>query len=179
MALLALHYKTAPKKVSAMETPTDKQMRDRARYQQHREEIIRRNADYKEENRQKVRAQNAEYMRKRRATETDPQFKLREKQRGIFRQFMDVRGRRNSDTLRMRTWVGITPQELRRQFQSQFQDDWNFSNFGTVWVIDHIIPLVKFNLESPEECAKAWHHTNLRPLGRSENAVKGNTDDRE
>lgn len=39
--------------------------------------------------------------------------------------------------------------------------------------IDHIIPLVKFNHDDPEQIKKAWYHSNLQWLTKEENLKKG------
>ena len=41
------------------------------------------------------------------------------------------------------------------------------------WHIDHIIPLVSFDLTDRKQFLKACHYTNLQPLWAEENLRKG------
>lgn len=43
----------------------------------------------------------------------------------------------------------------------------NWDNYGSVWVIDHIIPIGSFDVEIKEELLKANHWTNLRPFWKN------------
>ena len=40
----------------------------------------------------------------------------------------------------------------------------NWSNHGTIWEIDHIIPCDSFDLTKLEEQEKCFHFSNLQPL---------------
>ena len=48
-------------------------------------------------------------------------------------------------------------------------------NYGSVWEIDHRIPLAAFNFKTIDDLDfhKAWHIKNLQPLGVRENRSKG------
>lgn len=162
-----------------MDNLTTKQARDRARYAANAEAIKARNNQYRDQNREQVRAQNAQYMRERRASNDDVQFKLRDQQRRTFARLISPTTRLNAASMQMWKWLGITPAEFRDQLMAAFKPEWGFHNYGSVWVIDHIEPLVKHDLTDPVQCAAAWHHTNLRPLDKAENTVKGNTEDRQ
>lgn len=65
-----------------------------------------------------------------------------------------------------------TAPKLRRHLEKQFQPGWNWGNQGSVWVIDHIYPLAKFDLTDALHIRMACHWSNLRPLGRQENIDK-------
>ena len=54
----------------------------------------------------------------------------------------------------------------------QFVEGMTWENRGKVWVIDHIEPLVSFDLTIRIELLKAVHYTNLRPLFKKDNAKK-------
>lgn len=47
-----------------------------------------------------------------------------------------------------------------------------WENHGIVWHIDHIIPVVSFNLLDENEIFKCYHYTNLQPLMANENLIK-------
>ena len=57
--------------------------------------------------------------------------------------------------------------------EALFVPGMSWANHGTVWDIDHIMPLNSFNLENIDDFRKACNYTNLRPLFKKENAAKG------
>jgi hypothetical protein len=60
--------------------------------------------------------------------------------------------------------LGCTVTEFKQYLESQFKPEMNWSNHGTIWEIDHIIQCATFDLSKPEEQAKCFHYTNMRPL---------------
>lgn len=46
-------------------------------------------------------------------------------------------------------------------------------NYGSIWDIDHIVPLAAFTLSDPAQLQKALHFTNLQPMFKKHNKVKG------
>jgi DNA-binding transcriptional MerR regulator len=70
--------------------------------------------------------------------------------------------------------LGCTAKELKRHLESQFRPGMTWENWGrSGWHIDHIKPLVSFDLADPEQVREACHYTNLQPLWASENMSKG------
>ena len=74
-------------------------------------------------------------------------------------------------------WVevlGYTSEQLRAHLERQFGTAFSWQNVER-WVIDHIVPLKSFEYETArdEGFKAAWAITNLRPLCRYANAVKG------
>jgi hypothetical protein len=60
--------------------------------------------------------------------------------------------------------IGCSSQQLKAHLQSQFKKGMSWSNYGTHWHIDHIIPLSKFNLHDPKQMMASCHFSNLQPL---------------
>lgn len=155
-----------------------KKERDAKRYLQNKDVIKARNAAYKDANHEEVKAKNAIYLRKRRASNKDPAFKERERQRRVFRRLLDPRVILNAEIIKMASWLGCSIAQFRTHIKNQFEPEWGFHNHGKVWVIDHIKPLIQFDVLDEAQCKEAWHYTNLRPFDKTENTIKGNTSDR-
>lgn len=71
--------------------------------------------------------------------------------------------------------LGYTWLELRLHIGSLFSEDMNWSNWGSMWELDHIKPLSFFRYETIEDDSFAfcWSFENLRPLERKLNQAKG------
>jgi len=70
--------------------------------------------------------------------------------------------------------LGCSVEELKQHLESRFQygmtwDNWNRNG----WHIDHVKPLVSFDLSNREELLKACYYTNLQPLWAEDNLIKG------
>ena len=79
----------------------------------------------------------------------------------------------NSKSERTMRIVGCSIQELRQHLEKQFTFGMNWKNYGFGWHIDHIKPIKIFNLSNKEELQKCFHYTNLQPLWAIENIKKG------
>jgi hypothetical protein len=69
--------------------------------------------------------------------------------------------------------VGCSKQQLKEQLQSSFKEGMTWENYGSYWQIDHVKPLILFDVLDPEEYLKSTHHSNLQPLLSVENLRKG------
>lgn len=67
--------------------------------------------------------------------------------------------------------IGITIDEFYNYIEQQFDDKMTWSNYGSYWHIDHIIPLV--TAKNIQDVYTLNHYTNLRPLEAIENLRKG------
>lgn len=65
-------------------------------------------------------------------------------------------------------------EEFKLYLEKQFNDNMNWSNYGTYWEIDHIKPCDAFNLEILEEQYKCFNYKNLQPLEITKNRKKSN-----
>lgn len=68
--------------------------------------------------------------------------------------------------------LGYTHIELRSHLESLFTSEMNWSNYGSYWQIDHIIPISLFLRETPIDVVNSL--INLRPLLKDENNKKSN-----
>lgn len=75
--------------------------------------------------------------------------------------------------------IGCSKEQLVSHIEGQFYpnretgEDMTWDNHGQHgWHIDHIRPLCSFDLEDPEDFAKASHYSNLQPLWAKENLSK-------
>lgn len=70
--------------------------------------------------------------------------------------------------------LGCTPNEWKAYLEAKFKDGMSWENYGSVWEVDHIIPVSHFDLTNREEQKKAFHYTNTQPLCSKLNKQKGN-----
>jgi len=68
---------------------------------------------------------------------TDPNFKLSRDHRGSIRGM--ITGRQKSSK-----FLNCSKTRLFNWLQYQFVDEMSFENYGTAWVIDHVIPINEF-----------------------------------
>lgn len=66
--------------------------------------------------------------------------------------------------------------DLRLHLEAQFDTTMTWDNWGQTWEVDHIIPLSSFQYTSLSDplFTQAWALSNLRPLCRVANGLKGN-----
>ena len=70
--------------------------------------------------------------------------------------------------------LGCSIDDLKKYLESKFIDGMSWDNYGrNGWHIDHIKPLINFDLTNKEELIKACHYSNLQPLWARDNISKG------
>src|ERR1043165_882719 len=74
--------------------------------------------------------------------------------------------------------IGIDFETFRKWIDFQLEEGMTIKNYGTIWHIDHVIPLASFNLLDEDELQKAMIWQNLRPLTPVRNMQKSNKIDR-
>lgn len=72
-------------------------------------------------------------------------------------------------------FIGCTTKQLAKHLESQFNKGMTWTNYGTHWHVDHILPCASFDHTDPKQVKQCWHWTNLRPLEAQRNMDKGAT----
>lgn len=137
-------------------------------YQSNKDKIVNKSKEYYELNKERVIENGRIYQSKRR--KNDPYFRLvcslRSRHIEIVRKLMTLKCKSTESGL------GCSFFELRVHIESKFTNGMCWNNYGSVWHLDHIVPLAYFDLRYSEEQDKAFHYTNLRPLLVSDNIKK-------
>ena len=69
--------------------------------------------------------------------------------------------------------MGCTISELKSYLESKFQPEMTWDNWALDgWHIDHIKPLVSFDLTDRNQLLESCHYTNLQPLWATDNLIK-------
>lgn len=72
--------------------------------------------------------------------------------------------------------LGCSIPQLLARIESLFQPKMTWENYGSgsdCWHLDHIVPLVNFDLTDRQHLLLACHYLNLQPLWETENISKG------
>lgn len=99
--------------------------------------------------------------------------------------YKKINGEKKRQQIAFRRWMkGIAPADQMRQYwklnflemrewiSRQFVDGMTWENYGSHWVIDHVVPLRMFDLSKEKEIRLAWHYQNLMPLFKHDNLNK-------
>ncbi len=126
------------------------------------------NPEKRRETHRKWYAQNRHQLKVYRARQRQkPSFKLLENLRNRLRKL--VRGKRQHGSQAL---CGCTREQLVGHLQAQFAERMTWENYGSYWVVDHIIPCAAFNLADHQEQRRCFHYANLRPLTKRANELK-------
>lgn len=73
-----------------------------------------------------------------------------------------------------KTLVNFTLDNLKEHLEKQFQPEFNWDNYGSVWHVHHILPKKLFNYESPDDpqFKICWSLNNLAPKNSLENSTE-------
>jgi len=154
---------------------------------------------YYEENKEKMKKQQLEWAKRNKEKTAEYNRKWRKKKIEHFRkwnrEYAKTKRRKNLKfrldsnmssmiwkTLKKekneRHWeilVDYSLEELMNHLEQHFDDKMNWDNYGTYWVIDHLIPRRVFRYKTAEnpEFKKCWALKNLQPLEKIANSRKG------
>lgn len=69
-------------------------------------------------------------------------------------------------------YVGTDIDTARQWLKDRMIDGMNWSNYGSVWVIDHVVPLRLFDFTNEEDLKVSLHYKNTMPLFKEDNLYK-------
>jgi hypothetical protein len=136
----------------------------------HKEEAALARQKYYAENKDQIIKKNQKRDLARRAI--DPAYKLRRNCSTMI--WQSLKGNKNNQSIL--SYLPYTMKELKVHLESKFDQNMSWSNYGTYWHIDHIIPQSNFVYTSmaDENFQKCWVLDNLQPLEAIENIRKSN-----
>lgn len=94
--------------------------------------------------------------------------RIKKRQQIAFRRFMTA-GAPSRD---LAPFIGCDRDSLRRYLSSKMVPSIHWNNYGSDWVIDHIVPLRLFDLRNESDLAVVWNYRNLMPLFKNDNLHK-------
>lgn len=161
----------------------EKQEYDKSYYLKNKEKILQRTREYNKNNKEKVKARVALYgcTHRKELTEyrqnklnTDLNFKISVLLRDRFNKALKGNYKGGSAVFDL----GCSIEDFKIMFISKFLTNqqgqtMTWENHGKLWHIDHIIPLIAFDLSNPSQVKKACHYSNLRPLWIEQNLSDG------
>jgi hypothetical protein len=79
-----------------------------------------------------------------------------------------------SKTKKTIEYLGCNSEKFFHWISYNFDEVFTFDNYGTVWHIDHVIPISKFNIEDSTHLSQCFNWRNTIPLLVRENLSKNN-----
>jgi hypothetical protein len=99
---------------------------------------------------------------------TDPQYRMKKILRTRFTKVV----KNGTGSKRMLEYLQMPIALFRTWIESQFDASMTWQNHGTIWEIDHVIPIASFDLTSDDEIRFCFAWNNMQPLSKVENAEK-------
>jgi hypothetical protein len=73
-------------------------------------------------------------------------------------------------------YIGCNIQYFREWIEYNFTEEMNWENYASLWSIDHIIPVCKFDLTIENEKLNCWNWSNMMPVTIKYNSSKKSID---
>ena len=71
-------------------------------------------------------------------------------------------------------YLGCTIEEFKNKLVSKFNKGMTWDNYGSLWYIDHIVPVSSFDFNHEESQRICFHYSNMQPLLAIDNMKKRN-----
>lgn len=94
--------------------------------------------------------------------------RLKKKQQIAFRRLMSGQ----APSSKIREYVGLSFMEIKAWINKRMLPGMTWNNYGSEWVIDHVVPLRLFDLSKESDCKMVWNYRNLMPLFKEDNLHK-------
>jgi hypothetical protein len=124
---------------------------------------------WKKQNPEKAKESARKAARKMRS---NPINRIAFNMRSRFKEIMN--GVRHSPTRGKWALIGCSQEDLKRHLEKGFNKKMSWSNYGSFWHVDHILPCSSFDHTDPKQVAQCWHWTNLQALQSAQNISKSN-----
>lgn len=112
------------------------------------------------------RKRHSKYMRTRKQTE--PLFKFIANYRTrVYKIFSKI-----DKNIHTKELLGEDLDFIKKWFEFCFTEDMTFDNQGSVWHVDHVIPISKFDVKNEDDVIDCFNWKNISPLSRLENITK-------
>ena len=158
--------------------------------EKNKETLAKRDADYYQKNKEHKlevgkkyvannRVQRNVYIRvyKKVKRETDPSFKVYE---NVRKRIWKLLTKNKSDKSgKSKELLGCELDQYRKWLEFTFEEDMTWDNYGSYWHIDHVKPLISFDLSDKEAQHNAFHWTNTRAMTATNNLKKGDSINKE
>ena len=146
--------------------------------QQNRDKLAERSREYRQQNKEKVAECRRRYYYKNK--DRIAKYMREHRQKNIQARLAATLRSRLTKTLRGKNkaastmaLIGCTMNELKQYIESQFTEGMSWENYGYYgWHLDHIVPVIVFDLTDPEQQKLCFHYTNLQPLWAEDNHAK-------
>ena len=79
----------------------------------------------------------------------------------------------NSPCKEITKYVGINKNEFIQYINENLINGMTIENFGSVWSLDHIVPIDLFNLNDENELLIGYSYLNILPMFINDNRLKG------
>jgi len=99
---------------------------------------------------------------------TSEVLRIKKRHQIAFRRWIN----RESGESNIWKYVGADVAYVREWINERMVEGMTWNNYGTVWHIDHIVPLRMFDVTNEDELKICWHYKNLMPLLRRDGQNK-------
>jgi hypothetical protein len=150
-------------------------------YENNKEYVLEKCKEYRENNKEKVKQFKHDYYQKdenkihrnekdKKRREEDYVYKITSNLRTRVHSVLKYNKKDSTNIL-----IGCKKSELVKWIEDQFDSNHNWDNYGSVWHVDHVIPLAFFDFTNRHEQFLALNWSNLRPLDVAKNLSKNDS----